>query len=94
MPKKSPNKELTFEDAVSELEEIVVSMEEDQLPLQELIDKFERGAKLHKDCEAFLSSAKKRLEIIANDKEEKNTTNTTNNTPESPSNADDEIRLF
>ncbi len=89
MPKKSSTNEFTFEKAVTELEDIVVSMEEDQLPLKELVDKFERGAKLHKDCEAFLTSAKKRLETIANKAEGK-----TANTPQSPSNDDDEIRLF
>jgi len=90
MPKKSSTSEFTFEEAVTELEEIVVSMEEDQLPLQELIDKYERGAKLHKQCEAFLTSAKQRLEIIANDTEEK----TDDTSPKSTSNDDDEIRLF
>lgn len=90
MPKKSPDKEFTFEEAVAELEEIVVSMEEDQLPLHVLVDKFERGAKLHKDCEAFLASAKKRLELIASDSADA----ATEPAPESPSNDDDEIRLF
>ena len=90
MPKKLSNKEFTFEEAVAELEEIVVSMEEDQLPLQSLIDKFERGAKLHKECEAFLASAKKRLEIIATDSAE----TAIESAPKSPSNDDDEIRLF
>ncbi len=90
MPKKSSKSEFTFEEAVSELEEIVISMEEDQLPLQELIDKYERGAKLHKECEVFLTSAKKRLEVIANGSEEK----TKNSPPQSTSNDDDEIRLF
>ncbi len=90
MPKKTTKKEFTFEEAVAELEEIVVSMEEDQLPLQVLIDKFERGAKLHKDCETFLTSAKKRLETIANENAEQ----TNESSPKSPSNDDDEIRLF
>jgi len=90
MSKKSSKAEFTFEEAVSELEEIVISMEEDQLPLQELIDKYERGAKLHKKCESFLSSAKKRLEIIANDTDKK-----TMPALENPANIDDdEIRLF
>lgn len=90
MPKKTSKKEFTFEEAVTELEEIVFSMEEDQLPLQELIDKFERGAKLHKDCETFLNSAKKRLETIANHTAEKST----QSAQKSPHNDDDEIRLF
>lgn len=90
MPKKSHTEDFTFEKAITELEEIVVSMEEDQLPLQELVDKFERGAKLHKECEAFLNSAKTRLETIANDNAKKSTAPA----PKSNSNDDDEIRLF
>jgi exodeoxyribonuclease VII small subunit len=90
MSKKLSKKEFTFEEAVAELEEIVVSMEEDQLPLQVLIDKFERGAKLHQDCEAFLTSAKKRLEVIATNTAEQST----DSAPKLPSNDDDEIRLF
>jgi exodeoxyribonuclease VII small subunit len=90
MPKKSLTSEFTFEEAVAELEQIVLSMEEDQLPLQLLVDKFERGAKLHKECEAFLSSAKKRLETIASDNEERSS----DSAPKSPSKDDDEIRLF
>lgn len=90
MPKKSLNKDFTFEDAVTELEEIVTSMEEDQLPLQMLIDKFERGSMLHKECEAFLASAKKRLETIATDSAEPANASA----PQSTSKDDDEIRLF
>lgn len=90
MPKKSPNKEFTFETAVAELEEIVISMEEEQLPLQTLIDKFERGASLHKECESFLNSAKTRLETIANKAVEQPTPSQKKST----SNDDDEIRLF
>lgn len=92
MPKKTSEKKFTFEKAVSELEKIVISMEEDQLPLQVLVDKFERGATLHRECEAFLTSAKQRLEIIANANEQPEKPTTTS--PESHSNDDDEIRLF
>jgi len=90
MPKKSPKDDFTFEDAVTELEEIVTSMEEEQLPLKELIDKYERGAKLQKQCETFLTSAKKRLETVAKDSANTPSENTT----QPPSNDDDEIRLF
>jgi len=90
MPKQSTKQ--SFEDSLEELDSIVQTMEEEQLPLEELISKYERGATLHQECESFLKSAKQRLEKIA---QSKNTVNTVApNTESSSSNDDDEIRLF
>lgn len=100
MPNKSKASTNNFEESILELESIVTSMEEEQLPLEELISHYERGAELHKQCEGFLNSAKQRLETIANKdtrdsvnsetklSKSKGTTATTKN------NLDDEIRLF
>ncbi len=77
----------SFEESIDELDSIVKTMEEEQLPLEELISKYERGASLHLHCETFLNSAKQRLEKIAN-------TKAISPPPEQPSNDDDEIRLF
>ena len=79
----------SFEDSLEELDFIVKTMEEEQLPLEELISKYERGAELHLQCESFLKSAKQRLEKIAQSK------TVAPNTDKSSSNDnDDEIRLF
>lgn len=77
----------SFEESLEELDTIVQIMEEEQLPLEELISKYERGAILHQQCETFLKSAKQRLEKIAQSK-------TVTPKTESSSSNDDEIRLF
>ena len=80
---------------MEELDSLVDHMESDQLPLEELISHYERGAKLLSECEATLTSAKKRLETIKNGGTKgatKAASKPTNNTQSSSD--DDEIRLF
>jgi exodeoxyribonuclease VII small subunit len=55
----------TFEAALAELEEIVAAMEEEQLPLEELVTRYEKGSKLLARCESVLASARKRLQTIS-----------------------------
>ena len=55
----------TFESALAELEEIVAAMEEEQLPLEELVTRYEKGSKLLTHCESVLASARKRLLTIS-----------------------------
>jgi exodeoxyribonuclease VII small subunit len=55
----------TFELALAELEEIVAAMEEEQLPLEELVARYEKGSKLLARCESVLASARKRLQTIS-----------------------------
>ncbi len=57
--------EPTFEQALAELEAVVAAMEEDELPLEELVFNYEKGSKLLARCEAALRSAKQRLELIS-----------------------------
>jgi exodeoxyribonuclease VII small subunit len=85
----------SFDEAMEELDSLVNQMESDQLPLEELISHYERGAKLLSECETTLTSAKKRLETIKNGGTKgvtKAATKASNNTPSSSD--DDEIRLF
>ena len=53
-----------FEDALSQLEELVREMESDQMPLEELIKNYEEGTRLFKVCEKRLDEAQGRIEII------------------------------
>ena len=55
----------TFETALAELEDIVAAMEEEQLPLEELVSRYEKGSKLLARCETVLASARKRLQTIS-----------------------------
>jgi exodeoxyribonuclease VII small subunit len=57
--------DLSFEAALAELEEIVAAMEEEQLPLEELVSRYEKGSKLLARCETVLASARKRLQTIS-----------------------------
>ena len=65
---KSP----AFEDALSDLERLVEAMENDQLPLEDLVSHYEKGAKLLQHCEQVLNAARKRIELIEISPQEQN----------------------
>ena len=54
----------TFEEAITTLEAIVEAMENDHLPLEDLVTHYEKGTTLLDRCEAILNSAKGRIELI------------------------------
>ena len=60
---------LTFETALAKLETIVESMESGQVPLAELLAKFEEGNKLLKVCEGRLKDAEMKIEQLKKQKE-------------------------
>jgi exodeoxyribonuclease VII small subunit len=60
----TPIKELSFEDALSELEGIVRQLEGGDAPLEESIALYQRGAKLKAHCEGKLKSAQLKVEKI------------------------------
>ena len=49
---------------MSELEEIVHVLEDSRLPLEELVEKYERGALLLGICQKRLNGAQQRIELI------------------------------
>ena len=55
---------LTFEEAMDKLEQIVSEMEYGGIPLEQMMSKFEEGAKLAKYCQEKLSGLKKKMEIL------------------------------
>lgn len=57
-------KEMSFEQALDELEKIVGKLESGQAPLQESIAIYERGEALKTHCEAQLKTAEARIEKI------------------------------
>lgn len=61
-------KDLSFEDALNELEEIVNKLENDDISLDEAIKAYEKGSILKEQCEKKLNEAKLKVEKI----EEKN----------------------
>jgi exodeoxyribonuclease VII small subunit len=56
--------DLTFEQALEQLEKIVAELESGQAPLERSIDIYERGAHLKAHCEARLQAARLRVEKI------------------------------
>ena len=62
--KQASNKAGSFEEAMSDLEALVEAMENDQLPLEELVAHYEKGAGLLQHCEKVLAVARKRIELI------------------------------
>lgn len=56
--------DLTFEQALAELEKIVAELESGQAPLERSIEIYERGAALKAHCEKRLEAARLRVEKI------------------------------
>jgi len=57
--------ELSFEDALKRLEEIVRTLERGEAPLDKSIELYQEGDKLKRHCEARLKAAQARIEQIA-----------------------------
>lgn len=54
----------TFEQAVERLEKIVADMENAELPLDELLKKYEEGSRLARICSQKLEEAEKKIELL------------------------------
>ncbi|WP_420724557.1 exodeoxyribonuclease VII small subunit [Hwanghaeella sp. LZ110] len=61
---KSTIDDLSFEQAMAELESIVRGLESGDIELEASIEAYERGAALKKHCEKKLAGAKARIEKI------------------------------
>jgi exodeoxyribonuclease VII small subunit len=60
----TPIAQMTFEDALRALEEVVRKLETGEVPLDDSIDLYERGETLRKHCQARLDAAQARIEKI------------------------------
>jgi len=73
MPKLSskrvekPVLELTYEEALAELEEIVSALEEEQNQLDDAIKLFERGQAVAARCSVLLEAAELKVKQVAGD---------------------------
>ena len=57
-------KELTFEEKQAKLEEIVARLENGNVPIDEMINLYEQGEALYRDCAQTLDAYEKRLNEI------------------------------
>lgn len=60
-------KNLTYEEAFAELEQVVTQLEAGTLPLEESLALFERGQALSKHCGELLEQAEIKLEELTED---------------------------
>lgn len=60
------NNELSFEEALHKLEEIVSQLEKEDVPLEKAIALYEEGMQLSKTCDAILSGAQEKMTHILN----------------------------
>ena len=60
---------LSFEQALTSLNEVVEHIEQGDISLADSIEKYEKGMGLIRHCRSILQEAEKRIEKIADDKE-------------------------
>ena len=56
-----------FEEALTELERLVETMEKGDLTLEESLKQFERGVNLTRDCRKALAEAEQKVQILTRD---------------------------
>lgn len=96
-PKKKTAKKqinLTFEEAVAELDLITEKLEGEPSSLTNLLDDFERGQELLNFCQSTLKSARKRLDLIEANLHAEPVNSSTEETEDLSSTDDDDVRLF
>ncbi len=64
-----------FEQSITELEKIVESLEQGDLPLEETLKKFEEGMKLSQYCQTALNEAQNKINQLMKDSNNDHTSN-------------------
>jgi exodeoxyribonuclease VII small subunit len=59
--------DITFEDALARLEQIVDRLEQGNLPLEESLKAYEEGVGLARRCARYLDEAERRIELLTRD---------------------------
>lgn len=60
---------ISFENALTELETIIKKLEEGKLPLEDAVKAFERGNTLKKICEEKLKDAQLKIDMLSSDQQ-------------------------
>ena len=61
------DKDLSFEEALKKLEQIVSRLEDEDIPLEKALKTFEEGIRLSRYCNKRLDEAEKRIQILTQD---------------------------
>lgn len=64
VPVTEQSVDLPFEEALKRLEGIVDSMENDDLPLEKLLSRYEEGTRLAQSCQARLAEAEVKIQQL------------------------------
>lgn len=67
--KKIKGDELSFEDAITQLEEVVDKMENGELSLADSLTEFERGVFLSKTCMQLLEQAEEKVRVVCREQD-------------------------
>jgi len=59
--------EIPFEQALKKLGSIVQAMENDELPLENLLSQYEEGMRMYQQCQSRLAAAELRIQQIEKD---------------------------
>jgi len=70
MPRKNADAEPGFEPSLERLETLVAEMENGELPLEQMIARFEEGSRLVKYCSGKLQEVERRIEQLIRQGEE------------------------
>ena len=65
---KKPPKTPGFEAALTELEQLVETMEQGEISLEESLKHFERGIELTRTCQKALQEAEQKVQILTKEK--------------------------
>ena len=61
-------RDLSFEQAYSELESIVKEIEDESTPLEKLLELYEKGSELSSYCRDILEKTEKKLKVLQDNK--------------------------
>jgi len=67
MPKRSTDKEPSFEQAIDKLEDLIERIESGEVGLEEAIEQYEQGQALIKRCRGILNKAERRIAELTQD---------------------------
>jgi exodeoxyribonuclease VII small subunit len=65
MAKKTPTNPRTFEEAMAELERILLEIEAGEVGLEQSLLRYERGVFLLRHCRSVLEQAEKKIELLS-----------------------------
>lgn len=64
------NNNLSYEDALKELKDIIEDLEKDEISLNDSVDTFKRGVELYKYCNELISTAEGEVKLLLNDSDD------------------------